>query len=760
MRSAWIPLTLVVAVAAFAACGDDDTTNDPGTDAGASSSSSSGASGTSGDGGSDSGPPPTPAPYGLDTRPTNTTCVAKPRPPSGGDVQLVEAFPSLPAFTKPVLFVQAPGDKTKNYVVEQIYTADGSAKIKVFANNAAVATASDFLALPAGSVKYGGAGEGGLLGFAFHPQWAANKTAFIAYTFDPPGGNPMATRIARIKSNDGGNTLDVSTLEPVLTIEKAYENHNGGHIAFGPDGNLYFGMGDGGSGNDPDGNAQNTNVLLGKMLRITVGATGAYTTPADNPYKGGGGAPEIFAIGVRNPWRWSFDRQTGDLWVGDVGQNQYEEIDIVKRGGNYGWKIREGLHCRPGGPDPCPSAGLTDPIVEYDHSLGNAVTGGYVYRGSPIPEIVGRYFFADYGTGRLFTIDYDPATGAPSRREALPSGPAISSFGEDNDGELYVVNYNGRIRKFARAGAPPADTFPKKLSETGCFDAADAKKPLPVLVPFGPISPLWSDGADKLRWIALPDGKTITVKDDGDFDFPVGTVLAKEFRIGGKRIETRLFMRHDDGEWGGYSYEWNDAETDATLLPAGKTKTVGTQTWTYPDRAQCFSCHTEPAGRSLGPEVIQLNGDFVYTATNRLSNQLATLDHIGFFDKPLADPKTLPKLVDPQIAGPSVETRARSYVHANCSGCHRPTGPGRGPADFRFQTAAKDVGVCDADPTEGNLGIAGAKLFAPGDPGKSVISKRVRALDSTRMPPIGTRVVHTAGADLLDAWITDTKTCP
>jgi uncharacterized repeat protein (TIGR03806 family) len=757
MRSAWIPLSFVVGLAAFAACGDDDTTNNPdGPDGGASSSGGS----SSGDASVDAAPPPTPAPFGLDTRPANATCVAKDRPPTGADIQLTDPFPGLPNFTKPVLFLQAPGDKTKNYVVEQVYTADGSAKVKVFANDAAVTTATDFLSLPAGYVKYGGAGEGGLLGFAFHPQWATNRTAFIAYTFDPPGGKPMATRISRVKSNDNGATLDPSTIEEILTIEKSFENHNGGHIAFGPDGNLYLGMGDGGSGNDPENNAQNPSSLQGKFLRITVGASGPYTTPADNPYKGGGGLPEVYAIGLRNPWRFSFDRVTGDLWAGDVGQGQYEEIDVIKRGGNYGWKVREGFHCRPGGPDPCPSAGLIDPVVEYDHSLGLAVTGGYVYRGSAIPQIVGKYLFADYSSGRVFTIDYDPGTGAASRRELLPPGPPVSSFGEDNDGEMYVVQYNGKIRKVALAGTPPPDTFPKKLSQTGCFEAGDPKKPVAALVPFGPVSPLWSDGADKLRWIALPDGKTITVKADGDFDFPIGTVLAKEFRIGGKRIETRLFMRHADGEWGGYSYEWNDAETEADLLPAGKTKTIAGQKWTYPDRAQCFACHSEPAGRSLGPEVLQLNSEFVYTSTNRISNQMATLDHIGFFDKPIGDPKALPTMVDPLKAGPSAEARARSYLHANCSGCHQPTGPGRGPADFRFQTAAKDVGVCNADPTEGDLGIAGAKLFAPGDPTKSVMSRRMRALDAARMPPLGSSVVHGPGADVIDAWITATTACP
>jgi hypothetical protein len=218
-------------------------------------------------------------------------------------------------------------------------------------------------------------------------------------------------------------------------------------------------------------------------------------------------------------------------------------------------------------------------------------------------------------------------------------------------------------------------------------------------------------------------------------------------------------MRHADGDWGGYSYEWNDAETEATLLPAGKTKQVGGQTWTYPNRAQCMQCHTAAAGRSLGPEVLQLNGDFVYSATNRLSNQLATLDHIGFFDAPLADPKTLPKLSAP-YGGDPLEARARSYLHANCANCHREGGPGKGPERFHFATPAKDVGACGAAPTEGDLGVTGAKLIAPGDPTKSVLALRMKATDSKRMPPLATRVVDAKGTALIDDWIRATATCP
>jgi uncharacterized repeat protein (TIGR03806 family) len=302
------------------------------------------------------------------------------------------------------------------------------------------------------------------------------------------------------------------------------------------------------------------------------------------------------------------------------------------------------------------------------------------------------------------------------------------------------------------------DPFPQSLSATGCVDPKDPTQPAPGLIPYDVGSPLWSDGAAKDRWLAIPDGKQIHVNADGDWDLPIGSVLMKRFTVGGTRAETRLLVRHSDGDWAGYSYEWNDAGTDATLLPAGKTKAVGGATWTYPSRPECLSCHTAAAGRSLGLETGQLNGDAIYPG-NLIANQLATLDHIGLFDAPLGDPSTLARLPAPSGMDP-LEARARSYLHANCSICHRPTGPGKGPADFRYSTPFKMVGVCGAMPTEGDLGIAGAQLLQPGQPTKSIMSARIHALDVNRMPPLGTHVVDATGAKLIDDWITSVTVCP
>jgi mono/diheme cytochrome c family protein len=229
----------------------------------------------------------------------------------------------------------------------------------------------------------------------------------------------------------------------------------------------------------------------------------------------------------------------------------------------------------------------------------------------------------------------------------------------------------------------------------------------------------------------------------------------KTFWVDKKRVETRLLMHHPDGQWAGYSYEWNNDQTDAALLPAGKTKLVGGQTWTYPNRAQCVECHTDAAGRSLGPELAQLNRDFTYG--NRVSNQLDTIDHIGLLDSPVPSPAPRFPALDGQEP---LETRARAYLHVNCSNCHRPGGTGQGPADFRFSSAFKSVGICNAAASQGDLGTSGALLLAPGKPEQSIVSLRTHALDVNRMPPLASHLVDDVGTGVIDAWIASLTDCP
>jgi glucose/arabinose dehydrogenase len=284
--------------------------------------------------------------------------------------------------------------------------------------------------------------EQGLLSVAFHPQFAENGHLFVNYT-DRSGD----TIISRFQAD--GDRADPASESVLLKIDQPFPNHNGGLVLFGPDGYLYIGMGDGGSGGDPQGNGQNRKSLLGKLLRLDVDKGDPYGIPSDNPWPSDDQArPEVWAYGLRNPWRFSFDRSTGDLYIADVGQNQYEEIHFqpaASHGGeNYGWNKMEGQHCFRA--NSCDQAGLVMPIAEYDHSLGCSITGGYVYRGAAFAQLQGLYFYGDYCSGRLWALS-QPTSGTWEQHELLQSGLRISSFGEDQSGELYLTALNGGLYK-------------------------------------------------------------------------------------------------------------------------------------------------------------------------------------------------------------------------------------------------------------------------------------------------------------------------
>ncbi|HEU4627229.1 MAG TPA: PQQ-dependent sugar dehydrogenase, partial [Steroidobacteraceae bacterium] len=589
-------------------------------------------------------------------------------------------------------------------------------------------------------------------------------------TANPVGSGVLQSRISRFTMS--GGVIDPASESILLTIAQPFTNHNGGNIVFGPDGYLYAGFGDGGSGGDPNNNAQNRSTLLGKLLRIDVRGDGAYTIPPDNPYVGAGTArcetgtsgssamcQEIYAYGFRNPWRFSFDAGAPtDLWLADVGQNAWEEVDRVQRGGNYGWRFREGAHCFNPSTN-CPTtangAPLIDPVAEYGHDLGSSVTGGYVYRGSAIPGLVGRYVFGDFGSGRIFTL-IPNSGGTLDRVQLLQTSLSISTFAQASDGELYVVDYAGKLFKLVPASASGPSPIKTQLSQTGCFSSTNPTQPVAGLIPYAPNAAFWSDGATKQRWMGVPDGQRITVDPStGDFDFPNGTVLVKNFSLNGQLVETRLFMRHTDtGNWGGYTYRWNDAHTDATLVSGGLVANVAGQDWIWPSEAQCLQCHTAAAGGSLGLEVQQLNSDFAYP-TGRTANQLDTLEAIGMFT---SSPVRLPAMPNPADATKPLADRARAYLHTNCSNCHRPGGGTPVTLDLRYTTPIADTNTCNVDPVQGDLGVAGAKVIAPGDAAHSLLYLRMNRRDSNQMPPIASNRVDTDGAMLLQQWISAMNT--
>jgi uncharacterized repeat protein (TIGR03806 family) len=593
-------------------------------------------------------------------------------------------------------------------------------------------------------------GQSGLMDMAFHPDFASNGELYVAYTVP---GDSRISYVARYSSSDGGASFSQSG-EIILSVTRRSNYHDIGTLLFGQDGFLYIGLGDDNRGSS----AQDPFSWNGKILRIDVDSASPYAIPADNPYAAGGGAPEVYAMGLRNPWRFSQDRVSGEIWAGDVGDADWEEVDKIVNGGNYGWPIREGAHCVAAG---CDATGLIDPVYEYSHDNGCAVVGGHVYRGSALPSLFGKYIFADVCTGEISSLEETDQ--GPVVDSLIASGLGILTFGEASDGEIYLMSANRPrlLQLVPDDSGAPAGNFPMRLSDTGCVDPSDPKKVAEGVIPYDVNTELWSDGASKRRWMALPDGTQIDVLPDGDWGFPVGTVLIKEFSWNGDPFETRLMVRHDDGEWAGYSYEWNASLTDADLVPSdGLVKQINGQLdWMYPSRAQCMECHSSAAGRSLGPETAQLNGPLSYPSGIR-SNQLETLEHIGMFSASLgAAPEDLPALTDVHDASATLSDRSRSYLHANCANCHRPNGPGQGPMDFRFQTAFEDTGTCNLDPELGDLGVSGAKILTPGDSASSVVSLRMHNLGDDRMPPLGTQVVDAEGAAAVDAWIDNLKVC-
>ncbi len=684
------------------------------------------------------------APSGLDARPDNTTCLAKTRPPATTNVTLERAFPNL-TFRNPLLARQAPGDDSKWYVVEK------RGSIRVFDNDNDTDSDAVFADI---SDKIVADGEKGLLGFTFHPDWKDNQTVFLSYTL-PPGDRPISI-ISKFTIKDG--EIDRASEVELIRLEQPYGNHNGGDIEFGPDGFLYISFGDGGSGGDPQKHGQNKNTLLGAMLRIDVDKSEDgknYAIPSDNPFAQNGGAKEIYAWGLRNVWRFSFDTESGKLWAADVGQVKFEEVSIIERGGNYGWSQKEGFDCYDAAP-PCDKLPFIDPIIDYPRSEGKSITGGYVYRGSELPSMVGKFIFADFDSLVISAVAYDPLTGKPVKEDLLNAGFRIASFAQGNDGEVYALDFSsGRFMKL-KGPAEQNNDFPDLLSKTGCMDSKDVTKPGPGLLQYDVNAPFWSDGAAKKRYMALPNGEKITLDADGDFVFPIGSVLVKEFSIDNKLVETRLMMRHDDGDWGTYLYEWNDDLSDAKLLLAEKTKTLANgQSYNFPSRADCLTCHTAASNRVLGLEIAQLNKSMNYASTRRISNQITTLRTIDVLDDELGDIETLAALVDP-FGDADLDKRARSYLHTNCASCHLDGNDLRVDFDFRFTASLNDF--CN-DEVLKPFDLSDPKVIKPGDPENSVALYRTGRRDADAMPPMGSNLVDVRGTALLSEWIAQ-LTCP
>ncbi|MDA1314566.1 MAG: PQQ-dependent sugar dehydrogenase [Acidobacteria bacterium] len=633
-----------------------------------------------------------------------------------------------------------------------------------------------------------------LYGIALHPRFQENGYVYMVTVPEMGTDLPKGSKLLRFKAETEAPFRVDAASEQVL-LEWPSGGHNGGCLRFGPDGYLYLVTGDASGIADELITGQDISDLPASMLRIDVDKPAGgklYSVPADNPFVGRRNArPEIWAYGLRQLWKFSFDRESGRLWGGEIGQDLWESVYIIKKGGNYGWSAREGRHPfrpeRPKGPTE-----FVDPVVDHSHTDFRSITGGYVYYGDRLPELKGAYLYGDYDTGRLWMLRYDGER-VSDHKELMDTQFRIIEFAQTVDGEVYFADFvSGNIYRPVPAPPPDANAppFPERLSETGLFTSTEDMKTAAGLIPYTVNSPLWSDGALKERFLALPaDSKikynTLTYPQPAPgappgWQFPDGAVAVKTFslemEVGNpesvRRLETRLLVHEkipgtdEYGEelWHGYTYVWNDEQTDAVLLKAegldreltikdsaaagGERK----QIWRFPSRAECTLCHTMPAKYLLGVNTRQLNRDYQYGEVT--ANQLALFQKLGLFEEPLAgEAETLPRVYDPSDTSVSLDLRARSYLDANCAHCHRKWGGGN--AEFQFVTdlPVGELGIVNAALQHGKFGLSDPHVLTPGAPEQSMMLHRMRILGLGRMPHIASTLVDEKAVRLIQEWI-------
>ena len=662
---------------------------------------------------------------------------------------------------------------------------------------------------------------------AFHPKWAENGFVYVGSNGAGPSPQKSASeKDGKKQSRITRYTMQTTTPYAILPgsektiVEVRADGHNGAAVVFGSDGMLYVTFGDGTSDSDTDVVGQDMTTLRSKLLRIDVDhppGGKAYGVPADNPFLSMKGArPEIWALGLRNPWRMCVDQKTGHIWVGQNGQDLWEQAYLVKKGDNYGWSVMEGSHPfnleRKFAPVP-----FVKPTVEHPHSEARSLTGGLVYYGKKHPELVGHYIYGDYSTGKIWAVKHD-GDKILAHREIADSRLAITGFGTDSKGEILIADFHkGDSAGLYTLVPTPAEkrvsTFPKKLSETGLFESVQGHVVSPALIPYSVNAVLWSDGAAKQRWLGLPKDGKIDYRKTRGWGFPDQTVIVKSFHVdliegdpkSRRWIETRLLTRQGT-EWYGFSYAWNEEQTEGTLVESqGRDREFVVKSdagdkklnWHYPSRSECMVCHSRAANYVLGLTELQMNRTHRYGTAPE--NQLAVFERLGLFknfdwsaeahdqmrkdlknkgrtsreinDEIAArmaarDPKTgqllsrlpfaiekAPKLVDPYDKTQDLSARVRSYLHSNCAQCHVESGGGNSAIDLEFTRTLAEMKIVGVRPIHDSYGIKDAKLVAPGEPERSVLLYRIRHRDKGHMPPLATRVVDREMAEATAEWI-------
>ncbi len=743
-----------------------------------------------------------------------------PEPPLPYRAQRV--FPHL-GFVQPTVLTSAPG-------AERLFVAEQSGRVYSIPNDRDCRKADLFLdakklveQLNASLPEADRVAFTAVYGLTFHPDFKSNRRFYLCYVVHYKDGgrgqHPHGTRVVELLAdNSDPPAANVESETEIITWLQG--GHNGGCLKFGPDCLLYISTGDGGNAFPPDGRSSGQDVtnLLAAVLRVDVDRKSngkAYAIPPDNPFatmqkakatdqdaSANGSQPsslrvvpegarkEIWAYGMRNPWKMSFDRKTGDLWVGDVGWELWELIYHVKPGDNFGWSLVEGPQpVRPNQrPGPTP---LTPPTVKIPHTEAASITGGFVYRGDRLPELQGHYIFGDWETRRFWGIKVDGQKIGP-RRELVEPTVRIVGFAERNNGELLLLDYDdGSIHELVRNEVASTEAlFPRKLSETGLFGSVAAHTPAEGVVPFSINAAQWADYAQAMRWLGLPGNSSVVVHHEPAriagsmfsraMDYPKDSVLMKTLSLeliqgdpsSTRRIETQLL--HFNGyDWRGYTYRWNEEQTDAELVEAtGATTTFEVtdsnapggrrrQSWRFASRMECIRCHNPWAEFSLAFNIPQLN---LGPDGNQLS-QLYTMgvlrdappdvnrdDPFAVVEKPLP-PGDRPRLVDPHDKSADLDQRARSYLHVNCAHCHRFNGGGSARIYLPFDTSIYKTEAVSTRPSQGAFGIEDALIIAPGDPDRSVLYFRMAKSGAGHMPRLGSTLIDPQGLALVHDWI-------